>query len=267
MTETSFPERELIPYEATTFSAGRAAVLAAHPDDEVLGCGAALASLAASGAELHVLLLTDGAGLESDPEARRGVAGRRREESRRALEILGGARIHTAEIPDREVGRRRRDVEAELGRFLQEVRPELVFAPSPVEIHPDHSALAAAFLALLRDGAVSIETVAFYEISQAIRPNFLLDATPYRALKNAAMDAFVSQNATRDYAGFIRGLNAYRRMTLPPSVEAAEGFYVLPGAALRRLDTTALARAMGPSPPAPRRSWSALAASLMGKPR
>ena len=35
------------------------------------------------------------------------------------------------------------------------------------------------------------------------------------------MAAFVSQNADRDYPAYIRGLNSYRRMTLPREVTSS----------------------------------------------
>ena len=41
--------------------AGRVVVFAPHPDDEVLGCGGALADLLDRGARLDVVLVTDGA--------------------------------------------------------------------------------------------------------------------------------------------------------------------------------------------------------------
>ena len=50
-----YPERELIPYEASRFSARRAVVLAPHADDEVFGCGGAIAARieAGAGAEFY----------------------------------------------------------------------------------------------------------------------------------------------------------------------------------------------------------------------
>ena len=35
-------------------------VVAAHPDDEVLGCGGTIARMSASGTEVHVLLMAEG---------------------------------------------------------------------------------------------------------------------------------------------------------------------------------------------------------------
>jgi LmbE family N-acetylglucosaminyl deacetylase len=248
-------ERALVPYEASRFEGRTVLVLAPHPDDEVFACGAALADLAARGAALHVLLVTDGAAGAADETARRRVAATRAGESRTALAALGGGSVHEGGLPDRGLGARAEELEKLLADWLAKTEPDLVFAPSPVETHPDHRAVAYALLSLARrppeDPAARVlarATVAFCELSQPIRPNFLFDATSVWPRKERAVAAFVSQAEQRDYAGFVRGLNAFRRMTLPPHVEAAEAFAVFPG--VRLSDSAAVVAALVPVVPA-----------------
>lgn len=236
-------ERDLIPYEASTFTAASALVLAPHPDDEVFGCGAALASLAARGADVRVLLVTDGA-VSEEPEEYQRVAHARLAESRAALEILGGGRVESLGFPDRGLADRVVELATSLRTALASARPELVFVPSPVEIHPDHRAVAEAFLQAVGEHE---GLVALFEVSQPFRPNFLLDATEFVERKERAMAAFASQNAVRDYPAFVRGLNAYRRMTLGPEVKAAEAYFVLEATELRKLSTAELCARIGPS--------------------
>ena len=45
-------------------------VLAPHPDDEVYGCGGAVALHVQAGHRVHVVILTDGAGQAGAPEVR-----------------------------------------------------------------------------------------------------------------------------------------------------------------------------------------------------
>src|SRR5260370_16190377 len=99
---SDFPdERELVPYEASTFAANRVVVFAPHPDDEVLGCGGALADLLDRGAHLDVVLVTDGAAEARDAGDRGRIAAMRMEESRRALDALGGRAVHPGGLPAR----------------------------------------------------------------------------------------------------------------------------------------------------------------------
>lgn len=236
-------ERDLVPYEASRFDARKVLVLAPHPDDEVFGCGGAMADLAGRGAWIEVLLVTDGAASASSAQERARVAAARAAESRAALGVLGGGVVHEGGLPDRSLGGRPEELEALLARRLSESGPDLVFAPSPVETHPDHRAVAAALFALAARGngdagarALRDATVAFYEVSQPFRPNFLFDLTPVFDLKEKAFRAFVSQEAVLDYSALVRGLNEYRKMTLPKGTRAAEGFAVFSGAKLARPD-------------------------------
>ena len=80
------PESDFVPYSACTVLPAQAAlVLAPHPDDEVFGCGAAIASHVRAGVPVQVLVLTDGA-LYGDASTR---AFRRQQPSNRpVLECL-----------------------------------------------------------------------------------------------------------------------------------------------------------------------------------
>jgi len=254
----SSPEEGLVPYRASTFEARRVLVFAPHADDEVFGCGAALASLSARGSAVTVVVLTDGAGDTAEAGDRRRIAAKRLAESRAALDLLGGGEVREAGFPDRRLGDDPGRLLAALSREVVAVRPDLVFVPSPVEIHPDHRALAAAFVALAAKGepALAQATVAFYEVSQPIRPNFLLDCGPFAEAKAKAGRAFVSQNGARNYTGYVAGLNSYRRMTLPGEPTAAEGFWVTRAAALVGETLTGLASRMGPSADLPQERLS-----------
>lgn len=243
MERDAWPEKRLVPYETSVFTARTALVLAPHPDDEVFGCGVAIASLREAGAAVTVAIATDGAGTEPDAATRRCVEAERVAESRAALAILGGAEVEALGFPDRGLSVAGEPLRAALARLLAPA-PGLVLLPSPVEVHPDHRALADAFLTLDVPAAT---LVAFYELSQPIRPNFLLDATRFAERKARAMAAFVSQNQARDYPGFVIGLNAYRRMTLPAEVTSAEAYWVCDGAALGAWPRAALRAAIGPT--------------------
>ncbi|HRY42329.1 MAG TPA: glycosyltransferase [Thermoanaerobaculia bacterium] len=250
-----FPERRLLPYETTRLEARRVLVLAPHADDETFGCGGTLAALVDGGARVDVLVVTDGAGDEPDAEARRLVGARRLEETREALRRLGGGAARCAFLPDRGLGRTGDPLAAAIESGLLAALPDLVFVPSPVEVHPDHRAVAEAFLSLfagdagrrlvaaLPEGA----RAAFFEVSQPFRPNVLVDVSMTIARKEAAVAAFVSQLDGHDYAAFARGLGQYRRMSLPRSVASAEGFFLVALAELPAIDVHRLARAIGPT--------------------
>ena len=78
-----------------TLAAGGVLVLAPHPDDETLGCGAAIAAAVDRGHAVHLVAVTSGnashPGSRAWPPER--LARRRREELGAALDVLGGGRV------------------------------------------------------------------------------------------------------------------------------------------------------------------------------
>ena len=81
-------------------------IVAAHPDDEVLGAGGVMAMLAAAGTRLRLIAVTDGEA--SHPAADPEVIGRMRtEESAAAREVLGArdANVVRLRLPTDRPGR------------------------------------------------------------------------------------------------------------------------------------------------------------------
>jgi LmbE family N-acetylglucosaminyl deacetylase len=235
-------ESEAIPYEPANLRGERLLVLAPHPDDEVIGCGGVVAQHLAERRTVRVVVATNG--------AQAGEAAQREEESRRGLSLLGPADVRFLRFPDRglvDAGDALLDV---LRNELNDFKPDLILVPSPIEIHPDHLALAQAFCALLqRDEALfaelAIARVAFYEVGQPLRPNAIVDISDVAEAKYAAIAAHQSQLAFRDYAAYARGLNAYRAMTLPSGTRAAEAYFVVELPRLRTTPVSELQKLMG----------------------
>jgi LmbE family N-acetylglucosaminyl deacetylase len=233
-------EAEAIPYDAARLRGERLLVLAPHPDDEAIGCGGLIAQHLRERRAVRIVVVTDGAqanagGADREEESRRGVA-------RLGHNAAAAAELEFLRFPDRGLDDA---VAPRLREILLELRPDLVAVPSPIEIHPDHLALARAFCDLVqRDellfAELAVTKVAFYEVSQPLRPNALVDISDVAELKYDAIREHQSQTSLRDYAAFARGLNAYRAMTLPPETKFAEGYFVLELATLRTTGFSAL---------------------------
>ncbi|HEX6641817.1 MAG TPA: PIG-L family deacetylase [Thermoanaerobaculia bacterium] len=229
-------EAETIPYEPALLRGERLLVLAPHPDDEVIGCGGLIAQHLQEHRAVRIVIATDGA------EA--GDVAVREAESRRGIAALGTAEVVFLGFRDRSLGD---DAGAVLREQLLEFRPDLVLVPSPLEIHPDHIALSRVFCETVqRDEALfadlAVTRVAFYEVSAPLpRPNALVDITAVAETKYAAIAEHASQLAMQDYVGYARGLNAYRAMTLPTDVTAAEAYLVVELPSLRTMPFSAIA--------------------------
>ncbi len=248
-------EETLIPYEATDLTAGRLLVLAAHPDDEVLGCGGTLALNAGRAEAIRVWIATDGTGQEGvPPEGALAYGKRRREEAVRALEALGIGPPLFGGLPDRGLSSSAEALGAALAAQLAEFEPDLVLAPSLAEIHPDHRVLGEALYQKIASSRPEdadhdrfrLLRIAFYEISHPLLPNTLVDISAVAESKNAALAVYASQQAVRDYASAIGGLNAYRRLTLEGG-GPVEAFRVLSFAEASTQSLEQFRRSIGPA--------------------
>jgi LmbE family N-acetylglucosaminyl deacetylase len=227
-------EQFFTPYVCHLALPGRnVAVLAPHPDDEVFGCGGTLAQMAAAGAKISVIVLTDGV-LRSEctdgdrllaEQRRHEKAGLRRQESCQAAALLGYPAPQFAGCQDGEL-LQHVSLTDELYARLQHLQPDLLVAPSIWEMHRDHRAVAQAALALLQRADWPCQ-LAFYEVGVPLIPNWLVDISASQSLKAAAMQCFASQLSGQDYAGQISGLNRFRSYTLGLGVSAAEAFHVV----------------------------------------
>lgn len=118
----------------------RVLVLAAHPDDEVLGMGGTIALHAdAVTDEVRIVCVTDGSSAQYPGDSERRA--QKDEEARRAAAVLGVEDFVHLDLPDMRLDTLahvevNRVVEAELASF----RPEVVYAPHP-DVNKDHRAL------------------------------------------------------------------------------------------------------------------------------
>lgn len=224
-------ENELVPFEAKPLLGERLLVLAPHPDDEALGCGGLVALHANAGKQVLVVVATDGtaAGPSADANTARAL---RENETSLGLARLGVSRpAEFLGLPDRLLASNLDSLRASLREILLREKPDLVAAPSPVELHPDHVALARALFDLLHGdaalrSALPPGNVAFYEVGQPLQPNALVDITSVSEAKDAAIACHASQTGLRDYGRFIRGLNEFRTMTLGAEARVAEAYAV-----------------------------------------
>ena len=224
-------ESDLSPYTASPGLNARAAlVLAPHPDDEVFGCGGAIAGHVMGGVPVQVVILTDGA-LFGDSSVRF-------QECLSAAAVLGYGQPDFWALPDRGLTYSEALVQKVVDA-LKASGADLVYAPSPWEVHPDHRQTTQIAIEAVRRAGQTVR-LAFYEVGVPLRPNLLIDITTHLAAKEAAMRCFASQLAQQDYVQHIQALNRYRTYTLPRTVAAAEAYWILSALELEHIQSGGL---------------------------
>lgn len=165
--------------------------ITAHPDDESLGFGPALAQCAARGVEVSVVCATRGErGWAGAPEAypgERALGEIREAELRAAAHVLGVAELHFLDYMDGELERADpREARARIAAHLRRFRPHVIltFDPFGAYGHPDHIALCQLTHAAVVAAAYSDPRGAFED------PPHLVQKLYYLAGSAEIMEAY-----------------------------------------------------------------------------
>jgi LmbE family N-acetylglucosaminyl deacetylase len=121
-----------------------AVIVAAHPDDEVLGAGGLISMLAASRARLRLVAVTDGERSHRGHASPAVLARRRTAETADALRALGAraAEVIRLKLPDSGLAVREDELTAALAPLLAGF--DMCLAPWDRDMHPDHEAAGRA---------------------------------------------------------------------------------------------------------------------------
>jgi LmbE family N-acetylglucosaminyl deacetylase/GT2 family glycosyltransferase len=215
---------------------------APHADDEVFGCGGMLAFHAGRGDRVRVVIISDGAA--GDPSQAEGdIRAARQQESRAAGRALGVSDYRFLGFPDGRLGEAK-ELAARLAAEVGDFKPQLIYAPSPQEMHPDHRVLAEAVLgqlaAALPDHGVpgrqpaggqavaASPLLLLYGVNGQVQANVLFDTTRQYPQKRAAIDCFASQLRYHDLQGKSLAVDRARTVNIAErAVDTVEGFVAL----------------------------------------
>lgn len=208
------------------FVKGRLLVVAPHPDDEMVGCGGLLIAHRQAGQPVDVVVMTDGNLGNPDGGGGPDYTRLRREETKRAIELAGGASHHFLDYPDGGLSRTLQPAE-DLRALLSRTNPATVVFPSPYEVHPDHRATFLHVIRALRSLS-SLPTLLCYEVGGFMTPNVLIDITHLMIQKEKALLAYPSQLLHQDLVAKVRALNHARTVNVDdPLVRYAEAYLML----------------------------------------
>jgi len=188
----------------------RALAVYAHPDDPDVSCGGTLALWAREGAEVHVVICTNGDKGTSDPAVDPGELARCREnETAEAGKLLGVSGQQLLGYGDGDLADDRA-LRCELVAIVRRVRPTTVLCPDPTAVffgedyfnHRDHRTIGFAVLDALSPAAAlphyfpeagpahQVETAL---MSGTLEPTIWVDVTTTIELKVGAVSCHQSQ--------------------------------------------------------------------------
>jgi LmbE family N-acetylglucosaminyl deacetylase len=215
-------------------------IIAAHPDDEVLGCGGTMARLASEGHEVYVMILGEGV---TSRYVRREDAGAELLDdlhscTHEAGKLLGVKDIFMFDLPDNRFDTvPLLEVIKLIEGVIERVRPAAIYAQHGGDLNIDHATVYRATLAATRPvPGSSVARVHAFEVASstewsfgqfapAFQPNVFVDISATLDLKIRAMACYKDEIRPFPHPRSAEALRAIaQRWGSVAGVLAAEAF-------------------------------------------
>jgi len=219
----------------------RVLVVAAHPDDEALGCGGTMARHAADGDEVYVVFLTDGVAARGSDLPESGSAKVRHSAAEQATRILGASGLTHFDFPDNRLDCvALLDVAQAIEGLAREFQPTVVYTHHAGDLNVDHRICHQAVLTAFRTfPGQTVRAIFGFEVCSSTEwafgsfhpeftPNRYVDISSTLEKKMASLDAYAME--MRPFpnvrsAKAVHALATWRGACV--GLSAAEAFYVI----------------------------------------
>ena len=219
-------------------------IVAAHPDDEVLGCGGTIARHADEGDQVQVLIMAEGATsrLQHRDRIQAGEElSALAQSAQRAGSILGAAGVELLDLPDNRLDSLDRlDLIKRLEERIDHHQPQVVYVHHAGDVNVDHRRLHEAVVTACRPTPghpvrrlLSFEVASSSEwqppsSAPAFQPNWFVDISLQWQRKREALLAYASEMRPWPHARSIEALEHLARWRgAQVGVEGAEAFCLL----------------------------------------
>lgn len=211
----------------------KVAVVVAHADDEILGCGGTMAKHAAVGDTIHVVYLC-----EPVLVGRTGWANTLDQDRRKALTIIGNGNItfSVAGFPDQMLDTiSKLKIIQVIEEELLPYHPDIIYTHSGTDVNHDHRVVMECVMAAARPCAMDPQRILSFEVlsstewsNEAFWPNYFEHIGQFMGVKCKAMKAYKSELRSGPHSRSIRKMQAlaeYRGAQI--GRDYAEGFVVI----------------------------------------
>ena len=219
-------------------------VVAAHPDDEVLGCGGSIAKWTASGNIVHILIMAEGATSRSsirDREVKSEELSLLEKSANSAGKILGVTSVKLLDFPDNRMDSLDRlDIIKAIEEEIKRLKPHTVVTHHCGDVNIDHRITHEAVVTACRpQPGHSVRLLLAFEIMSStewqppgsnfvFQPNWFEDVVKTFDFKIKALDCYQSEMREWPHSrslNNIKNLAQYRGSMV--GCEFAEGFMLL----------------------------------------
>lgn len=186
-------------------------VIAAHPDDEVLGVGGTVAKLSAQEVDCHLLIVTDGSSAQyRDSDHLHEIIEAKKSETNRCANLLGFKTIHYGELPDMKLDKTPHIIINQvIEKVIDEVKPDTVYTHFWGDVNRDHQEVYKSTLVAVRPVmGQMVKEVYCYKVPSSTEwtpnkadtmfmPNYFVDIEKFAEQKYKAFACYATE--LRDY--------------------------------------------------------------------
>jgi len=213
-------------------------VIAAHPDDEVLGCGGTIAKHIKNKDIVNCLIMAEGITSRDikDKEKKRGLEDLR-EAIFKAHKVLGTTTIQLENLPDNQMDLKSRLVIVKIiEKYLNKYKPEIVYTHFDGDLNIDHQITSQAVITACRPLITTVKSILFFEVPSStewqcsqnksgFNPNWFEDINATLSLKMEALKYYNSELRSWPHPRSLEGVEHLARWRgCAAGLEAAEAF-------------------------------------------
>ena len=212
-------------------------VFAAHPDDDILGCGGTIAKLTQEGSKVHIVFLADGESSRNDITDINSLIQQRKQDAKKVLKILGCDSIEFLDFPDNRLDSLDLlDVVKKIEGFIDAYKPYTIFTHYAHDLNIDHQITHNAVVTACRpQPGHCVKELLFFEVpsstewnlSKAFMPNYFVDISSTLSLKIDALNAYKNEMKSFPHPRSIKAIESlsyYRGAS--SGCKAAEAFII-----------------------------------------
>jgi len=216
----------------------RILVVAAHSDDEALGCGGTIARHVAHGDTVEAVFLADG--VTSRAESGAEDLAHRLSAAESARKILGMTTSHYLGLPDNRLDSLSLiEVIQPLEKIIADIKPDIVYTHHCGDLNVDHQIACRAILTACRPlPGQSVRAIYSYEVVSSTGwgvgcdswfiPNVYVDISEYLHTKQDALRAYAAEMREAPHARSYEHVEALaRHRGNSVGVDAAEAFMLI----------------------------------------
>ena len=219
-------------------------IIAAHPDDEVLGCGGSMAKWSRDGSEVHVLIMAEGITSRDKSryrEVRQKELSHLAKSANKAGEILGVQSVDLLGFPDNRMDSvELLNVVKIIEDYVENLQPEVVVTHHSGDLNIDHQIVHQAVMAAIRpQPSHCVKRILSFEVPSSTEwksptagnpfvPNWFENISDTLELKIKALEAYKTEMREWPHARSVEAVKHLAKWRgASVGFEAAESFIIL----------------------------------------